>query len=81
MEDPMFKAALKTRWMELRAGELQTSSLLAMVDEVANNLQNNGAIERNEAVWGPLNYSQSVGNLKSYLENRTAWMDGEISGF
>ncbi len=81
MEDPMFKAALKTRWLELRAGELQTSSLLAMVDEVANNLQSNGAIARNEAVWGSLNYTQSVSNLKSYLESRTAWMDGEISGF
>ena len=81
LEDPIFKTALKTRWLELRAGELQTSALLAMVDEVANNLQSNGAIERNFAKWGPVNYTESVGNLKLFLESRTAWMDGEIGGF
>ena len=81
MEDPIFKAALKTRWLELRATDLETSALLDMVDEVANDLQNNGATERNFAKWGPVNYTESVGNLKSFLENRTTWMDGKISEF
>ncbi|MFK7979629.1 MAG: CotH kinase family protein [Saprospiraceae bacterium] len=81
MEDPIFKTALKTRWTALRSGELQTAELLRTVDEIAANLQDNGAIDRNFDKWGAVDYPQSVGALKAYLENRTAWMDGEIAGF
>ena len=81
LEDPIFKTALKTRWTELRAGELQTAELLRTVDEIAANLQDNGATDRNFNKWGAVNYPQSVNALKNYLENRTAWMDGKIAGF
>ena len=81
MEDPVFKTALKTRWTELRASTLQTSELLNMVNQDANYLKNNGAIERNYTKWGTVDYDQSVDNLKSFLESRTAWMDGEINAF
>jgi len=81
LEDPIFKAALKTRWTALRSGELQTAELLRTVDEIAANLQDNGATDRNFNKWGDVNYPESVNALKAYLENRTAWMDGEIAGF
>jgi len=81
MEDPMFRAALKERWQVLRASELQTSALLQMVDDIAGDLQDNGAIQRNFNKWGPVDYTQSVNALKTYLEFRTDWMDGEINGF
>ena len=81
LQDPVFKTALKTRWQELRTAELQTAVLLSKVDEVATYLQSNGAIDRNYAKWGAVNYTESVNSLKAYLENRIAWMDGQIDGF
>ncbi len=81
MEDPIFKTALKTRWFELRAGELQTAELLKTVDDIATNLQENGATDRNFNKWGDVNYPQSVNSLKTYLENRTVWMDNQIANF
>lgn len=80
MEDPLFKSALKERWQALRTSELQTSALLKMVDDIANDLQDNRAIQRNFEKWGPIEYTQSINALKSYLEFRTDWMDGEIGG-
>ncbi|MEM1124485.1 MAG: hypothetical protein AAGJ18_28870, partial [Bacteroidota bacterium] len=65
----------------LRASELQTSNLLSLVDDTANNLIDNGAIERNATIWGNEDYTSSVNNLKNYLENRAAWMDSEIGSF
>ena len=81
MEDSIFKAALKTRWEELRSGVLQTSELIKTVDEIASNLQENGAIDRNNTKWGLTNYTGNVNNLKNYLRNRTAWMDGKMANF
>ena len=81
MEDPIFRTALKTRWQELRTGALRTSELWQTVDEIANNLQENGAIERNYNKWGAVDYPASINSLKAYLENRTAWMDGQIANF
>ena len=81
MEDSMFKTAVKTRWQALRASELQTATLLKMVDDIAGDLQDNGAIQRNFNKWGSVDYTQSVNALKNYLESRTAWMDGEIGQF
>ncbi|MEM6316101.1 MAG: CotH kinase family protein [Bacteroidota bacterium] len=81
LSDPQFKAAVRTRWTALRTSELQTSNLLSLVDDTANNLIDNGAIERNATIWGNEDYTSSVNNLKNYLENRAAWMDSEIGSF
>jgi len=81
LEDPQFKAAIKSRWLELRGSALQTSELLAMVDQDVAYLITNGAIDRNQEKWGADNYDERISALKSYLENRTAWMDGVIGGF
>ncbi len=81
IEDPVFRAALKTRWLELRMGELQTGELLKTVDEIATTLQENGAIVRNNTKWGIVDYVGSVSALKNYLRDRMVWMDSEINNF
>jgi hypothetical protein len=84
MEDPIFTAAIKARWEELRSGILSTSALLDMVDETADYLKSNGAIQRNYSIWDAglnVNYDESIQHLKSFLEQRSAWMDAQISLF
>lgn len=84
MEDPIFRSALKTRWTELRSSVLSTDELFGMVDQTAGYLQGNGAVSRNYVIWDAglgVDYESSIESLKSYLESRTQWMDGEISSF
>ena len=82
MEDPQFRALVKTRWQELRSGALSLSNLNSLVDESADYLIDNGAISRNETIWSVgSDYEQSIESLKSYFSERTSWMDSEIDGF
>ncbi len=84
MEDPVFRSALRARWTELRSGVLGTAALIGMVDQTANYLQENGAVSRNYVKWDAglgVDYEASIESLKSYLEVRTQWMDGEIASF
>ncbi len=84
MEDPIFRSALKVRWTELRSSALSSDELLNMVDNTANYLQENGAVNRNYIKWGVgfnIDYEASIESLKSFLEERTQWMDGEILSF
>ncbi len=55
-----------------------------MVDQTASYLQRNGAVSRNYVKWDlglNIDYEASIESLKSFLEIRTQWMDGEISSF
>lgn len=84
LEDQVFRTAVKDRWNELRGNVLSTSRLQSLVDENASYLLDNGAIERNFNLWSlptPVNYTESVADLRAYLENRTLWMDQEIQSF
>ncbi len=84
MEDSQFRAAIKQRWVNLRAGQLSDSKLTLLVDEASNYLLKNGAVERNFKKWDVntnRTYEQSIQDLKSYLQQRANWMDGEIGGF
>ncbi len=84
MEDPIFRSALKARWTELRSSVLRTEELLGMVDQTASYLQENEAVKRNYIKWDvglSIDYEASIKSLKSFLEVRTQWMDGEISSF
>ncbi len=84
LEDPLFRAAVKDRWFELRNGVMNTSSLRSRVDQAADFLTENEAITRNYNKWGvniSVDYNASVSSLKSFLEERASWMDGEISNF
>lgn len=82
MEDPVFRAALKARWSELRLGVLSNTQLLWNVEEAADYLEINGAVERNYQRWdqgSDFDYQAQIENLKTYLQNRSQWMDGAIS--
>ncbi|MEQ8469883.1 MAG: CotH kinase family protein [Marinoscillum sp.] len=83
MEDLYFRDAVKVRWQSLSGSTLSIQNLHSIVDETANLLIDNGAIERNKKVWsvGGESYDQSIVNLKNYLSERISWMDSEISGF
>ena len=81
LEDPQFKAAIKTRWTALRAAELQTGMVLGKVTEISNYLQSNRAIERNLNKWGVQDYITGINELRDYLKNRLTWMDSEIGNF
>ena len=84
LEDPVFRSAVKTRWTELRSGALSTSSILTHVDNTADMLKANDAINRNYTRWNAgfvVDYDARVQDLKDFLEFRTNWMDGEIAGF
>jgi len=83
MEDPQFKAALKSRWTSLRATVLSNEKILGLVDEKSNYLIENGAIERNYSRWPitSFDYSSRIVDLKNFLSNRLNWMDSEIGSF
>jgi len=82
MADPVFRRELKTRWSELRAGVLGTAQLLYLVDEAVTYLETNGAVSRNYQKWdlgSGFSYLDQIESLKTYLQNRSQWMDGMIS--
>ena len=84
MEDPLFRSAIKNRWVDLRSGILSTGAMLGMVDDAADYLKGNGAIQRNYSIWDAglnVNYDESIQHLKSFLEQRAQWMDVQISSF
>ena len=51
MEDPVFRAALKAQWSDLRMGVLSNTQLLWNVEEAASYLEINGAVGRNYLKW------------------------------
>jgi hypothetical protein len=84
LEDPIFRQAVKTRWQALRQGELSPSSIQKIVDDAVAYLKKNGAIDRNYGKWDQgigVNYDQAILNLKTYLTDRSNWMDGKIGGW
>lgn len=83
MEDPQFRTLLKTRWATLRASLLSDANVLGLVDQTANYLIDNGAIERNYNRWPiqSFDYNDRIDQLKNFLGNRLNWMDSEIGSF
>jgi len=83
MEDPQFRSELKARWSELRANVLSTVNVLALTNETADYLTNNKSITRNFAKWTgiPVNYTNSVNDMNTWLKNRLDWMDSKILAF
>lgn len=82
MEDPIFTSMLKSRWSELRSGVISLGELSWMVDMISGKLRSSGAAARNYYRWDQeigVDWESSLEQLKSYLEERVQWMDGEIS--
>jgi len=83
LQDPIFKASLKSRWQELRANTFSTTSVLNLVEQTSQYLITNGAIERNYNKWTgiPVDYPGAINDLKNYLNTRLSWMDNNINQF
>ncbi len=90
--DPSFSYKLRRRWESLREGPYKTETLLAYVDSIANLLSE--AQEREFARWPVLGmniwretygyqdrntYKKEVDYLKTFLNQRWAWMDTELA--
>ena len=84
MQDPQFKAAVKSRWNELRLDKLSDSKLVQLVDDTARLLTTSGAATRNYRVWDKnigVSFSGAVTNLKTFLVERANWMNSTIAQF
>lgn len=84
LEDAQFRAGVKSRWNQLRSGALSTSNLQSIVNQTANYLTSNGAVDRNYNKWTistPVDYNSSVASLNNFLRERSEWMDAEIANF
>lgn len=91
MADPYFKARIKSRWNELRAGKFSNANILAFIDSCVNvlseaqvrNFQKFNIL--NKYVWPNAYIGGSYANEISYLQNwivqRASWLDSQINLF
>lgn len=81
LQDPHFIAQLKDRWSSLRANEFTTDKVVALVQNTAKYLQENGAIQRNYERWTGItvNYQAAINEMSDYLAYRLQWMDAAIA--
>lgn len=93
MADAQFKAAIKTRWNELKGTVFSQSHIESKLNEHIAFLDEAGSIDRNYKKWQvlgvPLSFNSFVGQtyddevdyVKGWIANRIAWMDSQIQGF
>jgi len=89
MEDEDYRQAFAKRWKALRAGPLNTDSVMNDIDEQTRYLDK--AIARNFSRWPILGvyvwpnyfvgatYIQEIDYLKNWMRNRLQWLDGNVS--
>lgn len=90
--DPRFKYRVKLKWQELRTNKLSTAGINGFIDSCAVLLSQ--AQVRNFTQWPILGvfvwretagyqsrntYEKEVAYLQTYMTNRMAWMDNELS--
>lgn len=87
-DDLGYRSKIKQRWTALRQGVFSNENIVAKIDSISNLLSESQ--QRNFARWPVLNefvwpnpdvhnsYSGEVAHLKSWLENRLLWMDGQV---
>ncbi|CAH0999643.1 hypothetical protein LEM8419_00943 [Neolewinella maritima] len=88
LKDPYFRALLRARWEELRAGPLSDTRIDAVVDSLVTEL--GGAAERNFVRWPVLgtrvwpnafvgaDYASELNYLEGWIDDRMAWLDGAV---
>jgi hypothetical protein len=88
-EDPKLVDMFENRWFELREKFLHTDSLNKLIDDWVDTLD--GSIKRNYQVWplinkplfvnvyGVNNYSEEIEHIKQWIDERTTWIDENIS--
>lgn len=90
LEDPLFANEVKCRWTQLRQGILSDSVLLNYIDSMALVLEIPAS--RHYQKWPILGtyvwpnnfvgttYLSEINYLKTWIQNRTAWMDANMFG-
>ena len=91
IQDTLFKNTLRCRYFDLRKTILSTTSIFNYIDSTANIL--NEAQARHFAKWQilgvytwpnpspyPSTYAGEVSNLKTWIQNRLAWLDANMVG-
>lgn len=90
LQDPEFTTKLNDRWDGLRATTLSDAALGQMIDDLSTELGE--ATGRNFERWPVLNeyvwpnnfvggsYDAEINYLKSWIEDRTAWIDDNLPG-
>lgn len=94
LEDPGFRAAVASRWGELRSGELADDALTGDIDGWEQQLE--APAQRNFERWPVLgeyiwpndegseereSYAQEVAYLRAWILDRAAWMDRELASW
>ncbi len=90
-EDPAFRAQIRARWQQLRATTFSNTALTGIIDSLSGVV--NEAQTRNFQRWPILGqhvwpnnfvgstYASEINYLKTWLNGRLIWMDGEILSF
>ncbi len=90
LQDPAFVEKLKLRWSALRGGVLSNSSVQGKIDDYVNEIEAADAATKNFNRWPILGtyvwpnnfigntYGAEVNYLKSWIDDRLAWLDTEI---
>ncbi|MEY5069088.1 MAG: hypothetical protein RLZ47_950, partial [Bacteroidota bacterium] len=90
LEDPLFANEVDCRWTSLRAGVLSDASIINYIDSVALILT--APAQRHYQKWPILGtyvwpnnyigqtYQEEINYLKTWIQNRTAWMDANMFG-
>ncbi|MBM3177752.1 MAG: CotH kinase family protein [Bacteroidetes bacterium] len=93
MQDPQFKAALKTRWNEMKVQAINTQNINKIIDEQSDYLIKAGAVARHFKRWPDLfpesktesayvaSYRNQISIKKNWIKDRIQWMDSQISKF
>lgn len=89
--DTIFTNALKCRWTELRQGLLSDQAVLNRIDSLQNHI--GAAADRNYTKWEvlgtyvwpnpapfPATYQEEIDHLKTWTQNRLAWLDVQMPG-
>ena len=92
LEDENFVIKLKKRWIDLRGGILSDNNILSIINEKYSFLKNESNIANNNFnVWNIFgiyiwpnsfignNYYEEIDFLKTWIKNRTKWLDKSIS--
>jgi hypothetical protein len=90
LQDPLFANEVKCRWTTLRQSSLSDAALTSYIDSVATLLSVPAA--RHYQKWPILGayvwpnnfigqtYQEEVNYLKTWIQNRTTWMDANMFG-
>lgn len=91
MEDPWFQDEVKCRWTILRQGVLSNNALFAKIDSIAQYI--NVPKDRHFDQWPllgiytwpnpspiPVDYPGEISALKTWILNRTSWIDSSLTG-